>query len=263
MRLGVGIGRRGKTPKKGDDRPDHSGGKEGGLPAARSPRSGRPRQGPFARAPSLSQPPPRPSGDGLGGACREAAKVVAFAAALVVAAAGALLAWHSLSGSESALYSPADVEYSFVYKSYVPNADGARDLDKARQEEEAAAEGYPFYKRSTAEVRDVSRLRYMHMGMLETLPNGSLAAFFQSGESVFEGVEDQSIFWATSEDLGRTWATPRVLVSSNRKLPIWSPVAHRHGDRTFLFFARSSKYCAYFDKSKGVLRHSPGTYHTH
>ena len=161
---------------------------------------------------------------------------------LILGALFALLLCSHLYRKNSLPYAPEDVSYSFVHKARV-------ELEDDQLPKEASSGG-PQDK--------VQRLRYMHMGMLSILPNGSLGAFFQSSESKFEGVLDQSIFWSVSEDEGETWNEPRILVHSNNKLPIWSPVVHCQGDRIHVFFSKSSKYCEYFDKSKGVLRHSPG-----
>ena len=153
------------------------------------------------------------------------------------------------------LYSAEEVERSFVYKSY-NNLKPEQELGTQIDDSDVVGK-HKFYARASI-PSNVARLRYMHMGMLEFLPNGTLAAFFQSSESLFEGVVDQSIYWSISNDMGTTWGYPQALVKSNKKLPLWSPVVHRQGERMFVFFSRSSKYCEYFDKSKGVLRHSPG-----
>ena len=160
------------------------------------------------------------------------------------------------------VFGEGDVAYAFVHRSYKRSGgsgEGEVTEEERTEQVEMEADGYKFYKRlNSKEGARVSRLRYMHMGMLEILPNGSLAAFFQASESKHEGVFDQSIFWSTSEDLGSTWKDPVPLIRSNRKLPMWSPVAHRQDGRLFVFYSRSSKYCEYFDRSKGVMRHSPG-----
>ncbi|QDZ23084.1 sialidase [Chloropicon primus] len=186
---------------------------------------------------------------------------VVLASVCLVAALGTALAFsYEARKDKYLLYSQADVSYSFVHLSYVKPSNGPeKDAEDAAEKKEIEADGYQFYKRLNARGDSrVSRLRYMHMGMLEQLPNGSVAAFFQSSESRFEGVFDQSIYWSVSDDHGATWNHPQTLISSNRKLPIWSPVAHRSEDRIFLFYSKSTKFCEYFDKSKGVMRHSPG-----
>ena len=67
----------------------------------------------------------------------------------------------------------------------------------------------------------------------------------------------QSIFWSISNDAGRTWDKPQVVVASE-DLPLWSPVVHAEAGRLWLFYSMSSPYCEYYDKRKKKLRHSPG-----
>ena len=199
-----------------------------------------------------------------GGVAKEAAfylaKVVLVSALLVLALAAFLAFSHEAGKDRSLVYDSGEVTFSFVHRSFSKETAGAESAAEDEIErKEIEADGYQFYKRLNAKGGSrVSRLRYMHMGMLEILPNGSMAAFFQASESQFEGVFDQSIYWAISDDQGVTWGLPQALVSSNRKLPIWSPVAHTSGTRTFVFYSKSSKFCEYYDKAKGVMRHSPG-----
>ena len=213
---------------------------------------------------------PLPRGDrGSGrrrteGVAKEAAfylaKVVLVSALLVLALAAFLAFSHEAGKDRSLVYDSGEVTFSFVHRSFSKETAGAESAAEDEIErKEIEADGYQFYKRLNAKGGSrVSRLRYMHMGMLEILPNGSMVAFFQASESQFEGVFDQSIYWAISDDQGVTWGLPQALVSSNRKLPIWSPVAHTSGTRTFVFYSKSSKFCEYYDKAKGVMRHSPG-----
>jgi hypothetical protein len=94
------------------------------------------------------------------------------------------------------------------------------------------------------------------MGMLEQLPNGSIAAVFQASFEHYEGSGGQSLFWSTSPD-GKQWTPPETLVPSEG-LPLWSPVLHVEGGRLWLFFSLSKAVCKYLDRVRNVPRYSPG-----
>ena len=98
--------------------------------------------------------------------------------------------------------------------------------------------------------------QYVHMGMLEQLPNGSIAAVFQASFEHYEGSGGQSLFWSTSPD-GKQWHAPSVLVKSEG-LPVWSPVLHVEGGRLWAFFSLSKVACKYLDRVRNVIRYSPG-----
>eukprot|EP00976_Prorocentrum_cordatum_P113075 1195640-Prorocentrum_minimum.AAC.2 len=98
--------------------------------------------------------------------------------------------------------------------------------------------------------------QYVHMGMLEQLPNGSIAAVFQAAFEHYEGSGGQSLFWSTSPD-GKQWYPPSVLVKSEG-LPVWSPVLHVEGGRLWAFFSVSKLACKYLDRARDVIRYSPG-----
>mmetsp|Transcript_9983 Transcript_9983/g.18842 ORF Transcript_9983/g.18842 Transcript_9983/m.18842 type:complete len:478 (+) Transcript_9983:213-1646(+) len=106
-----------------------------------------------------------------------------------------------------------------------------------------AAPGHPMFQ-------------YMHMGMLEKLPNGSIAAVFQASSVYYEGNEGQGLFWTTSRD-GEEWTLPSLLVPPEGT-PIWSPVMHSEGGRVWTFFSRSDARTKYWDKARNVFRFSPG-----
>mmetsp|Transcript_7476 Transcript_7476/g.21115 ORF Transcript_7476/g.21115 Transcript_7476/m.21115 type:complete len:425 (-) Transcript_7476:193-1467(-) len=110
---------------------------------------------------------------------------------------------------------------------------------------------------SPAEIPDDGKLRYAHMGMLNRLPNASLAAVFQGSKRHFEGSMEQSLYWSISEDNGMSWGPVQVLVASEG-LPVWSPVMLTEGRRLWLMYSRSSRKCKYFDGLRGVVRYSPG-----
>ena len=99
--------------------------------------------------------------------------------------------------------------------------------------------------------------QYMHMAMMERLPNGSLAVAFQASPTSYEGSVHQALFWSTSSDGGVSWSEPTVLVDDDQ-MPVWTPVLRAEGNRLWLIYTRSSRKCRYFDRSRGVLRHSPG-----
>jgi len=110
---------------------------------------------------------------------------------------------------------------------------------------------------SPVDVASDGSLRYMHMGMLGRLPNGSMAALFQASTRHYEGSAEQGIFWSISDDMGATWGPAQALVQSEG-LPLWGPVILTEGRRTWLLYSRSSRKCRYFDGLRGVARHSPG-----
>lgn len=99
--------------------------------------------------------------------------------------------------------------------------------------------------------------QYMHMAMMERLPNGTLAVAFQASPTSYEGSVHQALFWSTSSDGGDTWSSPAVLMDDDQ-MPVWTPVLRAEGKRLWLIYTRSSRRCRYFDRSRGVLRHSPG-----
>ena len=67
----------------------------------------------------------------------------------------------------------------------------------------------------------------------------------------------QGLYWSISEDEGTTWGPPRLLMDDDQ-LPVWTPVLRTEGSRLWLVYTRSSRRCRYYDRSRGVLRHSPG-----
>ncbi|GBG79980.1 hypothetical protein CBR_g30241 [Chara braunii] len=100
-------------------------------------------------------------------------------------------------------------------------------------------------------------LAYVHMGMVESLPNGSICAVFQGSESNYEGSVNQNLYWTTSSDGGKTWSKMEVLLKGDG-VALWSPVVLSESGRVWLFFSRSSRRCKYYDRSRGVTRFSPG-----
>mmetsp|Transcript_21707 Transcript_21707/g.68164 ORF Transcript_21707/g.68164 Transcript_21707/m.68164 type:complete len:444 (+) Transcript_21707:2-1333(+) len=143
-----------------------------------------------------------------------------------------LFSWQARS-----MYDSSNIEYTWVHKSGVVIPYTGHSLGNS--------------------ARQGVNLTYMHMGMLERLPNGSLAMAFQTSENYYEGSAEQHLYWSLSDDEGQSWKAPQVLVEAEG-VPLWSPVLHQEAGRLFLFFARSSRKCRYFDRFRNVVRHSPG-----
>ncbi|CAK0763317.1 hypothetical protein CVIRNUC_003045 [Coccomyxa viridis] len=86
-------------------------------------------------------------------------------------------------------------------------------------------------------------LLYSHMGMLATLPNGSLAAAWQGAPKWWEGSDEQGIHWAISDDGGASWGAQQALVPAPDGLPAWGPVLYSDGKEAGLFYAVSRRAC--------------------
>mmetsp|Transcript_22659 Transcript_22659/g.57071 ORF Transcript_22659/g.57071 Transcript_22659/m.57071 type:complete len:473 (+) Transcript_22659:239-1657(+) len=157
---------------------------------------------------------------------------------LTVLTVAAIFALH-VQWRHRLIYTSANVKYSWVLRTeprlFPISADGTAPGD------------YPAD----------GKLRYAHMGMINHMPNGSLAAIFQASTRHFEGSAEQSLYWSTSSDGGATWSGAQVLIASEG-VPLWSPVLLAEGRRMFLLHSRSSRKCKYFDGLRGVIRFSPG-----
>eukprot|EP00884_Botryococcus_braunii_P015691 jgi/Botrbrau1/2805/Bobra.0125s0016.1 len=99
-------------------------------------------------------------------------------------------------------------------------------------------------------------LQYSHMGMLATLPNGSLAAAWQASADWWEGGARQWIWWAVSGDSGLSWGPPQMLVPPQGDLPAWGPVLHVQDNSTWLFYSHSRSECWW--TGEGGRHWSPG-----
>ena len=139
-----------------------------------------------------------------------------------------------------------NVRYQWVVRTTLPNSAQAHD-----ESAKAAGGGSPVL---LGESRGLS---YAHMGMVERLPNGSIAVAFQGASEKYEGSVEQSIYLSMSHDGGISWS-PATAVVSGDGVPVWSPVLHVEGGRLWLFFSRSNRKCRYFDRMRAVVRHSPG-----
>lgn len=151
-------------------------------------------------------------------------------------------------------FSPAkgNVHYQWVFRTTQQQfaAGQGAAQGEAQQEKGKAAPG-------GAQNGATRSLQYAHMGMIERLPNGSIAVAFQGATERYEGSVEQSIYIALSHDSGATWTPPRAVMSGDG-VPLWSPVMLVEGGRLWLFFSRSNRKCRYFDRIRAVVRHSPG-----
>ncbi|KAK9823715.1 hypothetical protein WJX72_004851 [[Myrmecia] bisecta] len=98
--------------------------------------------------------------------------------------------------------------------------------------------------KSLTSHKDPDALLYTHMGMLDVLPTGQIAAVWQGSTQYWEGGSKQSLYWAVSEDGGASWGKPQVVVPpAAGGLPVWGPVLHVEDGRVWLFYAASKSQC--------------------
>ncbi|BDA41433.1 hypothetical protein COCOBI_02-2130 [Coccomyxa sp. Obi] len=93
------------------------------------------------------------------------------------------------------------------------------------------------------------RLRYNHMATLAHLPNGSIVAQWQAALEWFEGVSDQAIYYAITDNNGLTWSPTRMMAKSEENLPLWGPVLHSENGTMHLWYSRSHQPCQWLSES--------------
>eukprot|EP00232_Nephroselmis_pyriformis_P008923 CAMPEP_0182893546 /NCGR_PEP_ID=MMETSP0034_2-20130328/24539_1 /TAXON_ID=156128 /ORGANISM="Nephroselmis pyriformis, Strain CCMP717" /LENGTH=520 /DNA_ID=CAMNT_0025027295 /DNA_START=18 /DNA_END=1576 /DNA_ORIENTATION=- len=100
-------------------------------------------------------------------------------------------------------------------------------------------------------------LQYMHMAMVERLPNGTVVAAWQAAE-VIEGAEDQHIWFSFSKDLeGKSWSPPRM-VPVPAAGALWSPILHAEPSGRLRLFYCESRDCIRPATGKMPARWVPG-----
>ncbi|EIE25189.1 neuraminidase [Coccomyxa subellipsoidea C-169] len=93
------------------------------------------------------------------------------------------------------------------------------------------------------------RLRYNHMATLAHMPNGSIIAQWQAATKWFEGVADQAIYYAISNDHGLTWGPTQLMPGTQDNLPAWGPVLYSANGTMHLWFSRSHQPCQWLSES--------------
>ncbi|CAL8461845.1 g1376 [Coccomyxa elongata] len=93
------------------------------------------------------------------------------------------------------------------------------------------------------------RLRYNHMATLAHLPNGSIVAQWQAALEWFEGVSNQAIYYAISDNNGLTWGPTRIMAKSEDNLPLWGPVLHSQNGTMHLWYSKSHQPCQWLSES--------------